>query len=97
MLTSKSCSEKGLEDATALLLHLSSDPSPVQNQVMPLLMQGASTLGTTVVQHTEALLKHLSSYNASHPAHSQDDAAAYHHGTGDSATVFLIMVIYCIF
>ena len=91
MLTSKSCSEEGLEDATALLLHLSHGPPPARDQVLRLLMQGAGTLGTTVAQHIEALLRDLRSYNASHPApQPQDDEAAHLHGR-DTACLALIV------
>lgn len=67
VLTSKSCSEEGLEDATALLLHLSHGPPPARDQVLRLLLQGAATLGSTVATHIAALLSDLQAYNASHP------------------------------
>lgn len=67
VLTSKSCSEEGLEDATALLLHLSHGPPPARDQVLRLLLQGAATLGSTVATHIAALLSDLKAYNASHP------------------------------
>lgn len=67
VLTSKSCSEEGLEDATALLLHLSHGPPPARDQVLRLLLQGAATLGSTVATHIAALLGDLKAYNASHP------------------------------
>lgn len=67
VLTSKSCSEEGLEDATALLLHLSHGPPPARDQVLRLLLQGAATLGSTVAKHIAALLADLTAYNASHP------------------------------
>ncbi|XP_042241661.1 E3 ubiquitin-protein ligase HUWE1-like isoform X2 [Homarus americanus] len=73
VLTSKSCSEEGLEDATALLLHLSHGPPPARDQVLRLLLQGAATLGSTVATHIAALLNDLQAYNASHPPVSISD------------------------
>ncbi|XP_037772840.1 E3 ubiquitin-protein ligase HUWE1-like isoform X4 [Penaeus monodon] len=73
VLTSKSCSEEGLEDATALLLHLSHGPPPARDQVLRLLLQGAATLGSTVATHIAALLSDLRAYNASHPMASHED------------------------
>lgn len=51
VLTSKSCSEEGLEDATNLLLQLSRANSPTRNTVLKLLLAGARQLGLTVCQH----------------------------------------------
>lgn len=73
VLTSKSCSEEGLEDATALLLHLSHGPPPARDQVLRLLLQGAATLGATVAQHIADLLKDLRNHNESHPQSTLDD------------------------
>ncbi|XP_076049070.1 HECT, UBA and WWE domain containing E3 ubiquitin protein ligase 1 isoform X2 [Oratosquilla oratoria] len=66
VLTSKSCSEEGLEDATALLLHLSHGPPPTRDLVLRLLLQGAAQLGSTVAQHIAALLEDLRAYNLQH-------------------------------
>ncbi|CAL4126406.1 unnamed protein product, partial [Meganyctiphanes norvegica] len=73
VLTSKSCSEEGLEDATALLLHLSHGPPPARDQVLRLLLQGAATLGATVAQHIADLLKDLRNHNEIHPQASLED------------------------
>lgn len=78
VLTSKSCSEEGLEDATALLLHLSHGPPPARDQVLRLLLQGAATLGSTVATHIAALLSDLRAYNASHPMASHEEEHQAH-------------------
>lgn len=78
VLTSKSCSEEGLEDATALLLHLSHGPPPARDQVLRLLLQGAATLGSTVATHIASLLQDLKAHNASHPAPVHDEEPMTH-------------------
>lgn len=59
VLTSKSCSEEGLEDATAILVNLSQCPPPARTLVLRLLLRGAATLGSTVASHINALLLDL--------------------------------------
>ena len=59
VLTSKSCSEEGLEDATAILVNLSDCPAPARSMVLRLLLQGAAMLGATVAQHINSLLEDL--------------------------------------
>jgi len=51
VLTSKSCSEEGLEDATNLLLQLSFANVATRSAVLRLLLQGARELGHTVGLH----------------------------------------------
>ena len=51
VLTSKSCSEEGLEDATNLLLQLSRANSATRDRVLSLLLDGATQLGLTVCSH----------------------------------------------
>ena len=51
VLTSKSCSEEGLEDATSLLLQLSWANKATCRAVLQLLLTGARELGSTVCQH----------------------------------------------
>ena len=51
VLTSKSCSEEGLEDVTALLLNLSYGPEPTRDNILKLLLQGAQELGNVVRQN----------------------------------------------
>jgi len=51
VLTSKWCSEEGLEDATNLLLQLSKANVELQELVLKLLLVGARELGMTVCEH----------------------------------------------
>lgn len=51
VLTSKSCSEEGLEDATSLLLQLSRANSATRDNILRLLLEGARHLGATVCDH----------------------------------------------
>ena len=74
VLTSKSCSEEGLEDATALLLHLSHGPPPARDLVLKLLLEGAYTLGETVTAHIGSLLSELQDYNSKNP-HTEEESA----------------------
>ena len=64
VLTSKSCSEEGLEDVTALLLNLSYGPEPTRDNILKLLLQGAQELGNVVRQNVldlQAELRQLKS------------------------------------
>ena len=51
VLTSKSCSEEGLEDATNLLLQLSWANNITREAILQLLLQGGRELGLTVCQN----------------------------------------------
>lgn len=51
VLTSKACSEEGLEDATSLLLQLSQANTATRTSVLTLLLAGARELGLTVCAH----------------------------------------------
>jgi len=51
VLTSKACSEEGLEDATNLLLQLSQANTATRSSVLDLLLAGAKELGLTVCAH----------------------------------------------
>lgn len=51
VLTSKACSEEGLEDATNLLLQLSQANTATRSSVLSLLLAGARELGLTVCAH----------------------------------------------
>ncbi|KAK6177350.1 hypothetical protein SNE40_015469 [Patella caerulea] len=64
VLTSKSCSEEGLEDATNLLLQLSWATPATRNSVLQLLLQGARELGMTVSTHIWSLLSELQHMNS---------------------------------
>ena len=56
MLTSKACSEEGLEDVTALLLNLSYGGLAT---ILRLILAGARELGNVVSAHLSAMLKEL--------------------------------------
>lgn len=63
VLTSKSCSEEGLEDVTALLLNLSYGPEPTRDNILKLLLQGAQELGNVVRQNVLDLQAELRQLN----------------------------------
>lgn len=63
VLTSKSCSEEGLDDVTSLLSRLSKSCSSTRSIVLELLMEGARQLGHTVCQHISTLKEELNDYN----------------------------------
>lgn len=63
VLTSKSCSEEGLEDATALLLNLSHCPDPTRHLILKLLMEGAMELANMVCEHINDLMMELKILN----------------------------------
>lgn len=63
MLTSKSCSEEGLEDATALLLQLSRGSAHICETVLQLLLEGARELGLVVCEHIATLMCELRQQN----------------------------------
>jgi len=65
VLTSKACSEEGLEDVTALLLNLSYGGAQTRETILRLLLAGARELGNVVQSHVSALLKELSELKAS--------------------------------
>ncbi|XP_023229433.1 E3 ubiquitin-protein ligase HUWE1-like [Centruroides sculpturatus] len=64
VLTSKTCSEEGLEDATALLLRLSRSCARTRKSVLHLLLEGARELGQVVCLHIRALIEELRNLNA---------------------------------
>merc|ERR1719481_1015428 len=59
VLTSKACSEEGLEDVTALLLNLSYGGAQTRESILRLLLAGARKLGDVVSQHVSDLLEEL--------------------------------------
>lgn len=63
VLTSKSCSEEGLDDVTSLLSRLSKSCNSTRSTVLELLMEGARQLGLTVCQHISTLKEELNNYN----------------------------------
>lgn len=63
VLTSKSCSEEGLDDVTSLLSRLSRSCNSTRATVLELLMDGARQLGHTVCLHISTLKEELKDYN----------------------------------
>lgn len=63
VLTSKSCSEEGLDDVTNLLSRLSRACPLTKTIVLDLLMEGARQLGHTVCEHISTLKEELQDYN----------------------------------
>lgn len=63
VLTSKSCSEEGLEDVQSLLLKLSQNDPVIRDIVLKLLLQGAKQLGQTVCQNINNLSNELKKLN----------------------------------
>lgn len=73
VLTSKTCSEEGLEDATSLLLRLSRGCSRTRQTVVYLLLDGARQLGQVVCQHIRSLIAELQHLNAQLAASKSSD------------------------
>merc|ERR1712142_640085 len=65
VLTSKACSEEGLEDVTALLLNLSYGGTQTRESILHLLLAGARQLGNVVSNHVSGLLQELGDLKAS--------------------------------
>ncbi|XP_012277229.1 E3 ubiquitin-protein ligase HUWE1 isoform X2 [Orussus abietinus] len=63
VLTSKSCSEEGLEDATALLLNLSHCPDSTRQLILKILLEGAMELANMVCEHIKDLMMELKVLN----------------------------------
>ncbi|XP_071445079.1 E3 ubiquitin-protein ligase HUWE1 isoform X2 [Hetaerina americana] len=59
VITSTSCSEDGLEDATSLLLNWSYGPASTRDMILELLLSGAQKLGNVVCIQILTLLKEL--------------------------------------
>merc|ERR1719283_719092 len=64
VLTSKACSEEGLEDVTALLLNLSYGGAQTRESILLLLLAGARQIGNVVSGHVSDLLKELADLKA---------------------------------
>ncbi|CAG0892782.1 unnamed protein product, partial [Cyprideis torosa] len=64
VLTSKSCSEEGLEDATALLLYLAKASPVTRKMVQKPLIEGARELGSVIKGHVERLMQELREVDA---------------------------------
>ena len=65
VLTSKSCSEDGLEDATALLINLSQCSSKTKYMIINLLVEGVISLSHMVEKHINTLMIELKELNES--------------------------------
>jgi len=65
VLTSKACSEEGLEDVTALLLNLSYGGAQTRESILHLLLAGARQLGNVVSAHVSDLLTELAELKSS--------------------------------
>lgn len=63
VLTSKSCSEDGLEDATSLLLNLSQCSNTTRSIIIRLLINGATFLAVTVQSQIKELMTDLRALN----------------------------------
>lgn len=74
VITSKSCSEEGLEEATSLLLNLSYGPPTARDKILSLLVEGVKELGKVVCSHIEALMNELKVMNKSLSTDSKDSA-----------------------
>lgn len=66
VLTSKSCSEEGLDDVTSLLARLSKACPATKAIVLELLMEGGRELGLTVCNHISILKQELKDFNSGH-------------------------------
>merc|ERR1712240_302944 len=64
VLTSKACSEEGLEDVTALLLNLSYGGAQTRESILLLLLAGVRQIGNVVSGHVSDLLAELADLKA---------------------------------
>lgn len=76
VLTSKSCSEEGLEDVNQLLLRLSESCPKTREIVLKLLLEGAQHLGQTVKSNIDQLYDELRALNIKTRDESAASAAA---------------------
>lgn len=70
VLTSKSCSEEGLEDATLLLLNLSQCSNRTRTLIIELLISGATFLAKIVKQQIRDLMNDLQLLNRTNKVHA---------------------------
>lgn len=82
VLTSKSCSEDGLEDATALLINLSQCSSKTKYMIINLLVKGVIELSHMVQKHINNLMVELRQLNESLKGDKKVDGAM---ATGDDS------------
>ncbi|XP_067024084.1 E3 ubiquitin-protein ligase HUWE1-like isoform X5 [Acropora muricata] len=67
VLTSGTCSEEGLEDATTLLLQISRLNSQTRDSVLQLLLEGARRIGEALQKNIALLLNELIEHNRNSP------------------------------
>lgn len=82
VLTSKSCSEDGLEDATALLINLSQCSSKTKYMIIDLLVKGVVELSHMVQKHISNLMVELRQLNDSLKVEKKTDGVM---ATGDDS------------
>lgn len=82
VLTSKSCSEDGLEDATALLINLSQCSSKTKYMIINLLVKGVIELSHMVQKHISNLMVELRQLNESLKGDKKADGVM---ATGDDS------------
>lgn len=83
VLTSKSCSEDGLEDATSLLLNLSQCSNSTRSMIIYFLMDGALILSNIIREQVNDLLNELYAINDNNDSTAQKQL--YHFASTSSA------------
>lgn len=84
VLTSKSCSEDGLEDATALLINLSQCSSRAKYMIINLLVKGVIELSHVVQRHINNLMVELKQLNDSVKGEKKTDGPSGSSGVSTS-------------
>lgn len=86
VLTSKSCSEEGLEDATSLLINLSQCSSKTKFMIINLLVEGVVSLSHQVEKHVQNLMYELKDLNESFKQDKFKDSASSGNSSGMAIT-----------
>ena len=73
VLTSGTCSDEGLEDATTLLLQLSRTEPLTRDCVLELLLEGAQETANILRDEIRCLLLELKEHNATHSLNKTSD------------------------
>ena len=74
VLTSGTCSEEGLEDATTLLLQISRLNPQTRDSVLQLLLEGARRIGETLQRNIAVLLAELIDHNRNAPQKDETES-----------------------
>lgn len=74
VLTSGTCSEEGLEDATTLLLQISRLNPQTRDSVLQLLLEGARRIGETLQRNIAVLLVELIDHNRNAPQKDETES-----------------------